>query len=331
MKNFLKIVAGTMSILGAIVGAGFMSGAEINQFFTRFGWAKYITFAITGAIVYVYIIKIHKKTQNNINLETYTNKNATILPFCQLFISATMMAGLCDVLAGFGMQRWVCVFVCMSVIFVCLVVGVGFARVINVLTTLLLLLILPVVYVCSNNIVGESVSFSVNIETFFVAVFYSIFYCAMNLATSSTIIEDSAQKFDKSGVKVLGFAVSATIVCLIAVISKMAAKTFSQDMPLLSLVGDGAVKIVFVVLLVFAMLSTLLSSCVGAKKMFCKTNNLVASCLLSCLIALVSFVGFAGLVKYVYPLIGAAIIVEFVFRVFIDIYNMRKKEKLSQN
>ena len=196
---------------------------------------------------------------------------------------------------------------------------------------LLLLLILPVVYVCSNNIVGESVSFSVNIETFFVAVFYSIFYCAMNLATSSTIIEDSAQKFDKSGVKVLGFAVSATIVCLIAVISKMAAKTFSQDMPLLSLVGDGAVKIVFVVLLVFAMLSTLLSSCVGAKKMFCKTNNLVASCLLSCLIALVSFVGFAGLVKYVYPLIGAAIIVEFVFRVFIDIYNMRKKEKLSQN
>lgn len=323
MKNIVKIVTGTMSILGAIVGAGFMSGAEINQFFSRFGWIKYITFALIWLIIYVFIVKVWQKNAKTTEIISKNNAKTSILPICLIFVSATMMAGLCDIVSTFGVAKWVCVFVVGMIIYICLIVGVKFASVINVLTSFMLIVILPFIVYDTKDIVGVVIEFDTSLHTVFVAVLYAVFYATMNLATSKSIVEHAEKNMSRKQVKGLALIVSIAVVGLIAIISNISVKAIDSDMPLLELVGEGLIGKFFVVLLVFAMVSTLLSSCVGAMSTFKFFGKAPSSLITTCVITLVSFVGFGSLVKYVYPLIGAAILLNCIFDAVSK--NLRKK------
>ena len=51
MKEWKKVFFAILSVLGCLLGAGFISGAEINTFFVRFGWWGILGIAISCVLL----------------------------------------------------------------------------------------------------------------------------------------------------------------------------------------------------------------------------------------------------------------------------------------
>lgn len=297
MKTLLKILYSVLCVLGCLLGAGFISGAEVQTFFVTFGWWGLGGIVLSSVIFSVAVCKYSGAVATG----NIGNNRFNFLPYCQMFISGAMLAGLASVLANMlNINYYITLLACGLLLFVSLFFGIKVANIFNIIVSLCTIIILPIVV---KSIGLKSINISSNFKLFSSTI-YAVLYSIINIVACMPIIKNVSKKHGKA-VAIISGTVTCTLLCVIFVL--LCANTTSSDMPILSLLTSGTLKVIYTVLFVVAMLSTMLSASSGAKQIFAKLDNNILESLCACLaIISVSFVGFGGIIKYMYPTIGIA-------------------------
>ena len=313
MKNFFRVVYGVFCILGCLLGAGFISGAEVQTFFVKFGFVGIIGIVFSSIIFAIAVCKQSKESLRQ------GNKKFDILPYCQILISGAMLAGLSEVVANFLQINNYIVLCCLTMLlFIALVFGIKFANIFNIIVSVATVIILPIVikHVGINNFEIKS-----NLN-FGLGIIYAALYATINIVACMPVIKSLPVK-NKKVIGILSAIITAILLGIIFVL--LSGNTFNSDMPILALISTPILKAIYTVLFVVAMVSTLFSASNGAKQVFAKINNNILESVCSSLaIASISFVGFGKIINYLYPAIGIAILVQ------IFVYKLSKKPLKTQ-
>lgn len=311
MKKFTKTLASVLSILGCVLGAGFISGAEINSFFLRFGLSGILGIVISTILfsLIVYFV-ISASSKKYVKLQNYTKK-LNFLPFCQLFISGAMVSGLTKILHDFGINFFLCYLIVFVVLFVCLIVGISSANITNIIVSLFLFLLLPFV-IFSIKDFSLAGSLKLNFGQIIPSILFAAMYVAMNAVASNEVIRHAASK-KVSAVSVSVFCGIVLLVLMLLIFMVIAGTGATGEMPMLSVTHNPWLKFVYTMLFVVAMLSTLLSSSMGAKNGFAALqSNILESLCTSFGIFSVALIGFNNIVLYAYPCIGVLMIIQVI-------------------
>lgn len=294
MKKSGKIVYDVFSILGALLGAGFISGTEIVTFFGRFGYYGIIGVVISSVIFGAIIVKCCNKdnAQNKYNF----------LPFCQLAISGSMFAGVTQIISQTTKinEYLVCIFVLILLI-VSLIVGIKFANFFNIIVTFSTIIILPFVY--------KNVSIDYNLaqsSNLILLPIYAILYSTMNAVACMQVIKST----DKKHSRIVAF-LCVIITIILLVIMMFLSTNRASEMPVFEAIKNAKIKAVYTIIFMLAMVSTMLSASSGTMLIFEKMNNKIICGVCSAIaICVVSFIGFGAIINYIYPLIGVVIILQ---------------------
>lgn len=345
MKKCLSI---SLSIVGAMVGVGLASGREVVSFFARFGFLSLIFCLISGLIVSLlcYLIfeierrnNTHKKSDKYANNKKRKNvniqcKNAyiakicdtkhksidifgVILFICQLSLCGAMFAGLLSIFKYFSFN----IIVSYIFIFVVFVVAYFILSRKNTLVfsfnSFLVLVLLLFIFISffikiSNNdfCILQDCDFSL------LSIVMSILYAGMNVLTVYPLLKDCF-KFIKNKKEELIISlltglfvfILLELVCVFVLI--FGGGFISDDMIMLSIIGSDNkfLLMIFAIILIFCIFTTLLSTAYGASS-FLKTDNDKFNVFICLLISLfLGFIGFSNIVSFVYPVLGFICIV----------------------
>lgn len=318
MKNFCKIASSVLSILGCVLGAGFISGAEINTFFTRFGILGLAGILISSICFSAFICRYREDS-----LIAY--KKVNFLPICQVVISGAMFAGCVESINKviYVNQVIVCV-VLFILLFVSLVLGIQFAKGINIIVSLIFVIILPFVL---TNIKCLPIELDCNIDWDIlpICILYSLMYVSINSIASSSVIADAVKGGSLRQKLIISVVLCIVLVVLLAIVFNM---LFCYDiggsMPIIDLIENSVIKTVYLIIFVIAMLSTLFSTSCGARRLFYRMDNtyLESTCV-CCLICSVSFIGLEKIITFGYPTIGTLLLIQIIIN-----YHKKKSAKL---
>ena len=339
--KFLNIIQLGFVFAGCFLGAGFVSGQELWQFFGIYGkngfWGMIlaiILFFIFGYIVLTLSQKtgiilmdeiVIPQTRSCSESSKSLGKLRNFIGFIQVFfiigIYIIMCAGagaLINQLLGLHIIVGSSIFC----FFVCFVSLKGIRGVINVFSLFVPPLILGAVIIgiCAVNKNGFSLVLQENQDTIFKnPAISAIVYVSYNFFGSIGILAPVAQKYKKYKSKkilVAGTATGCLILTLISFCILMAMNTdrestFSQ-LPMLFIAEKTNIFVGFAYafFLLGAMFSTSLSSLVAVceyvkeKYNFQRKKSAILTILLSFLACLLSLVGFDKLIGTIYPLCG---------------------------
>lgn len=315
MKKTCKICYDVFSILGALLGAGFISGAEVVTFFGRFGYYGIIGIVISSVIFGVVIVKSQENNKKN---------RYNFLPFCQLAVAGSMFAGVVQVISGIiKINSYLVCFCVLILLIISLIIGIKFANIFNVLVTISTIIILPFVY--------QNVDINYNIvpvESLFLMPILAVLYAIMNSVACMKIIENIDKKYAK-----LVSILCTIITIILLIIMLMLSSNNANEMPILGALKREKIRAVYTIIFMFAMVSSMFSASSGTKQIFSKMNNNIACSLCSAMaICSISFLGFGKIISYLYPLIGVVMILQiFLNKVHKNVEKTQKNTKLIKN
>lgn len=297
MKTFLFCLLKSLSIIGAIVGIGFVSGKEIYSFFFKYEPLS-IAFVFLSSFLLFFVIyyklnnlqnndniKIKKRkkvvfnvknnTKSGVYCEKYKNNlmnkidNIVVFVLCLLSL-ATMISGAENLFLGLG--EWACdyefLFTIMLISFVSVVVYLGGNIVLKIssISTFVLIIIMIVNILLQDVSIVEIGSINSNFEFdilwFFSAVFSVVFYVSMNTLSCVGVLDKiSSEKLTRRQSFFIAFLTSLIIFVLMFLIIGMYKKDCSLvsfSMPLLYLSKNVSKWFYFIYLI------TLFSGCIVA-------------------------------------------------------------------
>lgn len=316
MKNFMQKILGVFAILGAVMGAGFMTGTEIYSFFVKYGSISYITIAINCAIFAVFVAIYGSKNAKDAIKWPYNNIKINLLPVCQIVLTASMMAGASQIFASMGLNKMLASFIVFLFVCMCLIVGIKSANFFNVATTACALFSFMFL------IYDGEINWLSAMPASFSAFAMAIFYASMNIATSTAVVERVASNSTKKQIKIIAVAVFVVLI-LISYLLAMVLPKSNQSMPLLSVIKNKTFSKIYLAIVIMAMVSTMLSSGFGAKKMFAGLGNFFGSIMCALVCYLVSFCGFDFIVNYLYPVVGVIVIVQGILNIIFKFSNKK--------
>lgn len=336
-NSFFKITNLLILMLCSVVGAGFVSGAEIYEVFVRFGDFWFVgvmiffilmfvlSFKITLNFCvdkqYVKMYKINKfMTKNTFYIK---NKIKSILVFFNvLLISAAMFSGLRVLLQQLFNHNYIVVFaICIFLVFCILFFGIDGLQKMDYIVFVFMLLFC-VWCVSSNMSVKLSFVAHSNVDdslSILPCISFASLYVFMNIVQLEPIFSEYNISLTKKKALVLSFSyafILTLILCLFIVFLKNNIQFSVFQMPFLEYFSEvgGIPLFLFSVGLVLALVSSLLTSLVGVKRTFLKrTTNFNSSLFAVVLALLLSVFDFSFFVSVVYPLIGFINFVIFVF------------------
>lgn len=348
IKDFFAGLIMACSVLGCVLGAGFLSGAEIYSFFVRFGYygvvGAMLCACLFGAIVYVVSVSKIKAECSGSNANggsAIKTNNSLLMQICGLIIAGTMVAGTNNILVGFGCSAWLSGIIVFMCLLGALALGLRFAKVVNIGVTMLALVFVLLIAFSrgvTKNVAG-GIPLNVNFVNCLFAIVFAVSYACMNAISSYTMLSELNLKgsigtladadYKRRGRYVAiwtGLILAALILIIFVVIVSTNA---GGDMPLVNIINNKIVKVLYCSLLVVAMLSTMFSCAIGGQKLFIKRWGKGYSCLIvSMLCQAISFAGFGNLVAIGYPILGAIVAANFVIKF---IKNSKIKAKLQKN
>lgn len=324
MKLFWLVISASFAVLGCIIGAGFISGTEIYLFF-----AKYGAFGIVLSIVSIlsFIMTVIFMSHNHSILQK-NDKKQQILSICQIFISGTMFAGLSSILQSFGILSVWANIIILLILSIVLYLGISFASKLNVVVGLFCTIIVPASIFISGvqlNIAGVNNSLLSGLSGFIFAVLYTF----MNIVCGMPVIMHIASRVSKKTFLAITIIVGAILLFLQVLIMCVVFPLNQENMPMLTAIS-GPAKSIYLLLLVFAIASSLVSSGMGAKN-FCGQGhyisyNFVWSIIVACIIMLTSFIGFTNIIKITYPIVGLVLFLTTILPVIVSKVKLRHKK-----
>jgi uncharacterized membrane protein YkvI len=337
-KNCFKLL---LLMFCAIVGVGFVSGAEIFEFYVKFQ-----NFFIVGIFVFFVLIfflarkillencfnenlfKMHNCNQIAIkNTNLTKNQLKDFLCFCcYLLVSSAMISGLKLLLKNLFFNNYIFVFLtCFIIVFFIVFLGVKSLSKLDYFV-FLFIAFLFVFFIkkmlssgvdCSENFFANE---DFKIGNLFGSVAFAVMYVFMNILQIKPVLIEMNLKFSKKQCNVLAFIFSLTLSLVLLVFCcflKSNAELSNFEMPFLEYFSRKGtpLKLIFSVGLIFALISSLIGSLIGVKRgLSKKINSKMLASLLSVLLAYcLSFFGFKFFVSVIYPIIGIINFVIFVF------------------
>ena len=333
-NNYLTLF---MLMFCSIVGVGFVSGAEIYDFFTVFGENCYY-----GIVVfYVLVIFICNKLINNL-LITQNDCRKTLKKSNQLkiivndlgsflnvlIVSSAMFSGLRYFVKRLYNNNYICIYFCLIfVIFIMVLLGIKGLKKLDYFVIIFIIFMVysllfgndfSLVFEKNNRVFSDKI---INVNLLLSCV-YPVLYVFMNMFQMKPLIESSGIKIkNKKGGFWFSFffaSILSGVLFVFVIFLKNNPHYTNFSMPFLEYFRHkgGIISSVFCLGLIIALLSTLLSSLVGLKfkiqsafnlkDLFCSTFSF----LIAFFVGFLPFNVFSGIL---YPILGAINLIIFVF------------------
>ena len=303
IKDFFKI---TLTILGTVIGAGFISGREILTFF--YGQNVLLSTLIFLSLFFLSLCVLFYDVK-------YTSSKW--FAFSKPFVYAgdlVLSSGMLSALDGFYWQIFpdlkpypILSIICIIISNVIISDGIKGLKNANFILTPIIILITVFALSLSKNF-----DFSAGGD---ISAVKLCGYVGLNVFTSSLVFVSVSEKasFKTSFTAAISASVilAGLIFLILSALQNSSDIILQADMPLLKLLEDNAfIKWCFTFAILFGVFTTLLSSHYPLSELVkTKKNNFLTQALLSLLIFGISRLGFYNIVSFIYPVMGGAGIV----------------------
>lgn len=340
IKDYFKLF---VLMVGALVGVGFISGAEIYQFFARFK-NGFIFGAITFFILlFVLISKVlnkntHCKTHlkmSNLNKNHAKNtfyQKLRIKSFLQILsivlVAGAMISGLRNLILNLLNNNYYLIFcICLTLVFFLLYFGVDQLVKFN---CFVIFIVVVIVFIMTKSLaknttnLGEILGLNLGSYSFkniTMPLLFSGVYVFMNIVQIQPVCEAVGIRQNKKSniIYSLVFSLIMTfIVCLFVLFLSNHEYLCEYDMPLLTffkIKGNKFLLSLFSVGMFACLISTLLSCLLGIKQGLKSvfSSNLWQTFLAVVLALFVGMLDFSVFISIIYPVIGVINFIIFVF------------------
>lgn len=279
-------------LLCSIIGVGFISGAEIFEYFAKFKCYSYVGIVCVFVILFVLSLKtalqqsepknrkiVAKNPKNDIkiiNLDKISIKNfLNVISLC--IVCGAMCSGL-KILAKqfFGSFYFITFFICILICFFILLFGVSGISKFDFLV-LIFLVVIIFDFIFSGKMLSnfhlENNSCESNLKFVLSSGFLGSLYVFMNISQLVPIVSSFGVRFSKKQAVAFSLIFSLAVTSILFVFvefAKLNPEIENFSMPFLSYysVRGGAIYYIFALGLFFALLSSLLSALFGIKKYY---------------------------------------------------------------
>lgn len=311
----IKEFSAFLTIIGMVVGSGFISGKEVVVFFSRFGGWSFVGIILSFFIFFL-LFKLILFSQNSLvkyNSSCFAKIVNIIL--CTIFSSA-MMGGINNLL-NFS-EKWINYLIFLLILLICLLIFLKGSYFFNKLNFIFVpLMVVVFVVMLLSNIAKPSWDATSHGE---LSIFYSLLYCLLNSANGCVILlplSKTLSKKQKTRVAFFSALVLSLLLLLANVFLLSCPSALSSPMPLLEIFSGGT-YICMTVVVGLGCLTTLFSlvySCSCSFRGLCKKEfvNFFVSVILP---SMISLLGFSSLVEFLYPLasiLGGALLMQLFF------------------
>lgn len=309
-----------MLMVGTMIGAGYASGQEIAAFF---GWAPGIFVPVFCGVLFfafsVVLLMIGRRLKTDSLPEVHTalfGKAGGVVDIAMLFnaviVLAAMMSGMDEAvffLTGFRFPYGIAFGILSAVI---LRRSNGLLKA-NIVIVPLIIIFLTLTCVLAPLDFSFTVSFNMILSCFT--------YVSMNLLLSAGVLV-RVNGLSKKQIIVSSLISSVIIAAIMVLISAALPGATSETMPLISVAKNGIVYYLFVISLIIAILTTLLSALSTLRSWTVVTfHNGDLGALGALVVAgVTALFGFEAVVGIFYPIIG---VIGFVYIVFSVIFLVR--------
>ncbi len=329
-------------IIGSFAGVGFLSGAEIVEFFMRvnnFWWGGLVVFSVLFFCLMLKILDESLQVENEFNLQNlnkYYVKNTFLTKLkmkifltnlSALLVSGAMISGLRNLIyLLFNNNHFLIFCLCLIVIFLLLIFGVECLGKVNFLMMILLLFMAVMILL---NFVNQGVELQfknndvfceLNLKNVLSSTMIVVCYVFMNITQVKSVCCVRAVKMKRRERFCFALAITMVITFIIASIMLFIYNNISlitTSMPMFEYFKNCN-KFVFYVFVfgLFLGLTTTLMSCLcllkqTANKVF--AENLSSTFFVLLLALLVGFLDFSVCVSVIYPLVGVLNFIIFIF------------------
>lgn len=324
--KFLNILRLGFIFAGCFLGAGYVSGQELWQFFGIYGKSGFsgLIFAIFLFFIFgTTVLLLAKRTRITLMDEIVVSTNNKILKSAVGFIQIFFIIGIYIIMcagAGALLKQLFGIHIIIGSGIFCLAVAIialkGIKGVMNVFSMFVPPLVFGAIVVGIIAVCKNSFSFPVTETTGKDSFISAIIFVSYNFFASIGILAPVAQKYNSKKELLLGTLCGCFFLCVISVCILMAMnsvdKSVSEQLPMLFIAAqiNGITGYIYAVLLIGAMFGTSLSSLVAVseytkeKYMFNKKKSDILTILLSILACVLSLIGFDKLIGTIYPLCG---------------------------
>lgn len=333
-----KYINFSILLICSIVGVGFISGAEIYQFFARFKyfWLGTVLF---GVLLFILSRKILidtfiKKCNimqnfgeiNAKNTNLTKNKIKSSLIFIDvLMVASAMISGLSNLLEKIFNQNKVYIFLLfIIVVYIILCVGIkGIAKLDMIVLAIALFFSGFMMFdLFGGNIISIKIGGDSPVETnpsLWMPLVFSLLYVFMNIISIQPVTKEFQGSFTKKDINIICIIFSSILTILLSIFILFLNKNafFSKfPMPFLEYFSmcDKWIYVLYVIGLFLALSASYLSCLVGVKRGLglLHNNNFVISGISIVLTLLLGLIDFTVYVSIIYPLIGVLNIIIFM-------------------
>ncbi len=298
-------------ILSAIIGVGFASGKEICVFFFDFGGASIIGL-ISFGLLYIYLFFVIEYVRRKLALHSYNEFNAkifgklSILSNIVLLINfaitcAGMLAGADYLFSTFFNIGYKIPSTILTVITLLLLLG-GINKIKGVANFIIPVMIAAIVINSIGNINPQNVHMDITVKNSMMAVYYGLLFGVNNFVAALPVLFET--KLKSKGKLFVIFSICIIILLNILV---FACNVFSTDMPMFELSANvsPAFYYIYFATLILALFSTLMICSYNMQTILIKNKkSIFASIMIVLFNLLLSNVGYAFIVKYLYVVSG---------------------------
>jgi uncharacterized membrane protein YkvI len=330
VKESVKTI---FTVIGSVIGAGFISGRELVRFFGGEAYPPFLL--LEGFLFFVYIfflLSAGKKYGGFTSFcRTVFGKGERVVQivfcFCSFVVVAAMLAGINALEESY--QPFIAVLTAVGCFFLAKK-GVGGVGVLNLLLVPCILIYIAV----GLGVEGEFLLVAETQSSGMGGMFVWI-YVAMNIFLSSSVVMDQGAKLNGKGQITYVAALSALMIggCIALVLAAIGAKDGAKDhtMPLLYVLKEGKL---FPLVSYFGIVTTLISSYYPLHIFFQGKHKDAARLFTLAAASVCSLFGLKEIVEYAYPVMGVLGIVFLTVVIFHDklfeqgyhkIHNARQK------
>lgn len=324
----IKILTLTFLILGNFIGAGFASGKEIYVYFSRYGYIS-----IFAIIVMFFLLNLLFKKSLYYGKLTNNSKliNKKIIIICSIITMAAMFSGSFSVGENYS-KFFAYLFLILFIIiyFIVIIKGLKSIAIIN-----FVLVPIMIIFILINVIFNFKFSdFNFNFLKLGNSLTHSIVYVSMNMFSLGCFLIEIAKDYSFKEIKIASLLSSL----LISIIVLLVVICFNQNnitndyvvpMQTLSKKFGNIFYVLFSIILLFSMFTTLISSGFVCKLSLFNGDNKLSSIFIPMLFALIlSILGFNFIINYLYFVVGLFGFV-FIFKLLINIKNEKMAKKTN--
>lgn len=333
--------------IGTIVGAGLASGREITQFFTQFGYKSFIGILICG-LLYILVGSMIIKISLKNNLKSYNELITLVSPgflgqVTDIITSFFLISGAAIILAAsgallhqyFGVTRWIGIILMTIVTLIVLLRDTKGLIEINTVIVPSLIIVLSCTFVLFLLLSKDSFSVSYIKSIPYNKgywLFSTILYAGFNILCCSGVLVPLSSEIKSAKVVIWGViigAISLTTLCIMINLMLMfnVPYIFKYEIPLLYIANrfGNLLQMMLLIIIWLEMFSTAVSDVYSVGKTISHVFKISYKRAVLIIIAIaipISQIGFANLIKVLYPAFG---VISVVFIVQCTIFYFKPK------